>query len=42
MKFVYLNNARLPDILKAFEATQYDGVLFFPQSLISAGREAPG
>jgi ABC-2 type transport system permease protein len=39
LKFVYLNNARLPDILKAFEATQYDGVLFLPQSLISAGRE---
>ena len=40
MKFIYLNNARLPDILKAFEATQYDGVLFLPQSLISAGKEA--
>ena len=39
MKFVYLDNARLPDILKAFEATQYDGVLFLPQSLISAGKE---
>jgi ABC-2 type transport system permease protein len=40
LKFIYLNNARLPDILKAFEATRYDGVLFLPQSLISAGREA--
>jgi ABC-2 type transport system permease protein len=40
MKFVYLNNARLPDILRAFEATQYDGVLFLPQTLISAGKEA--
>jgi ABC-2 type transport system permease protein len=40
MKFIYLNNARLPDILKAFKATQYDGVLFLPQSLISAGKEA--
>jgi ABC-2 type transport system permease protein len=39
MKFIYLNNARLPDILKAFGSTQYDGVLFLPQSLISAGRE---
>jgi ABC-2 type transport system permease protein len=40
LKFIYLNNARLPDILKAFDATQYDGVLFLPQTLISAGREA--
>ena len=40
MKFTYLNNARLPDILKAFEASQYDGVLYLPQTLISAGREA--
>src|SRR5512133_821546 len=40
MKFVYLDNARLPDILRAFEATQYDGVLFLPQTLISAGKEA--
>jgi ABC-2 type transport system permease protein len=40
MKFVYLDNARLPDILRAFEATQYDGVLYLPQTLISAGREA--
>jgi ABC-2 type transport system permease protein len=39
MKFIYLNNARLPDILKAFDATQYDGVLFLPQSLISAGKD---
>jgi len=39
IKFTYLNNARLPDVLKAFEATQYDGVLFLPQTLISAGRE---
>jgi ABC-2 type transport system permease protein len=40
MKFTYLNNARLPDILKAFEATQYDGILYLPQTLISAGRNA--
>jgi ABC-2 type transport system permease protein len=39
MKFTYLNNARLQDVLKAFDATSYDGVLFLPQSLISAGRE---
>jgi ABC-2 type transport system permease protein len=39
IKFTYLHNARLPDILRAFEATQYDGVLFLPQTLISAGRE---
>jgi ABC-2 type transport system permease protein len=24
IKFTYLNNARLPDILRAFEATEYD------------------
>ena len=40
MKFTYLNDARLPDILKAFSATQYDGVLYLPQTLISSGREA--
>jgi ABC-2 type transport system permease protein len=39
MKFTYLNNVRLQDVLKAFDATDYDGVLFLPQSLISAGRE---
>jgi ABC-2 type transport system permease protein len=40
MKFTYLNNVRLPDILKAFEATEYDGVLYLPQTLISSGRQA--
>jgi ABC-2 type transport system permease protein len=40
MKFVYLDNARLPDILKAFNATQYDCVLFLPQTLISSGKQA--
>ena len=40
IKFTYLNNVRLPDVLKAFNATQYDGVLFLPQTMISAGREA--
>ena len=39
IKFTYLNNARLPDILRAFEATEYDGVLFLSQNLISAGKE---
>jgi ABC-2 type transport system permease protein len=39
MKFTYLHNARLTDVLKLYEATQYDGVLFLPQSLISAGKE---
>lgn len=38
MKFTYLNNARLPDVLKAFEGTQYGGVLFLSQNLVSAGR----
>jgi len=40
MKFIYLDKARLPDILKAFDATQYDGVLYLPHTLISAGRQA--
>jgi ABC-2 type transport system permease protein len=37
IRFTYLNNMRLQDLLKTFEATQYDGVLFLPHSLISAG-----
>src|SRR4030042_2080685 len=40
IKFTYLHNASLPAVLKAYEATQYDGVLFLPQTLISKGREA--
>jgi ABC-2 type transport system permease protein len=40
MKFTYLNNSRLPDILKAYEATQYDGVLYLPQSLLKTGNDA--
>lgn len=39
MKFTYLNNADLPSVLKAYEASQYDGVLFLSQTLISAGRQ---
>ncbi len=39
IKFTYLSNARLPDVLKLYDAAHYDGVLFLPQSLISAGRE---
>jgi ABC-2 type transport system permease protein len=40
IKFTYLNNVRLQDILKTFEATQYDGVLYLPQNLISSGNKA--
>jgi len=40
IKFVYLNNVQLEDILKAFNATQYDGVLYLPHSLISSGSNA--
>jgi ABC-2 type transport system permease protein len=40
MKFSYLNNMRLPDLLKTFEAGTYDGVLYLPQTLISAGNKA--
>ncbi len=40
MKFTYLDNARLQDILVAFDATEYDGVLYLPQTLISSGQQA--
>jgi ABC-2 type transport system permease protein len=40
LKFTYLNNARLTDVLKAFNATKYDGVLFLPQSIISGNNKA--
>jgi ABC-2 type transport system permease protein len=40
IKFTYLNNVRLPDILKVFKETQYDGVLFLSQNLISGGHNA--
>ncbi len=39
-KFTYLNNARLPDVLKLYEASSYDGVLFLSQTLISGGQKA--
>ena len=38
--FTYLTGMKLQDILKAYEATDYAGVLFLPQNLISSGREA--
>ncbi len=40
LKFTYLDNAQLPEILKAFDASNYDGVLFLQQSLMSAGQQA--
>jgi ABC-2 type transport system permease protein len=40
MKFIYMNNMRLTDMLKTFEASTYDGVLFLPQTLISTGNRA--
>jgi ABC-2 type transport system permease protein len=40
MKFVYLNNARLQDILKTYDAGAYDGILVLGQEMVSAGREA--
>jgi ABC-2 type transport system permease protein len=40
LKFTYLGNVKLEDILKAFNATQYEGVLYLPQSIISAGNKA--
>ena len=39
-KFIYMNNMRLTDMLKTFEASTYDGVLFLPQTLVSAGNKA--
>lgn len=40
MKFVYLNNIRLQDVLRTYDAGAYDGVLFLGQQMISAGRES--
>lgn len=40
MKFIYMNNMRLDDMLATFKITDYDAVLYLPQSLISAGRSA--
>jgi len=40
IRFTYLKDMRLQDLLKTFEATQYDGLLYLPQSLISAGSKA--
>jgi ABC-2 type transport system permease protein len=37
IKFTYLGSVRLTDILKAFNETQYEGVLYLPQTIISAG-----
>lgn len=40
IKFTYLGSVRLTDILKAFNETQYEGVLYLPQTIISAGGTA--
>ncbi len=40
IKFTYLGSVRLADILKAFNETQYEGVLYLPQTIISAGSTA--
>lgn len=40
IKFVYLNNTQIQDVLKTYDAGIYDGILFLSQNLISAGREA--
>jgi ABC-2 type transport system permease protein len=37
IKFTYLGSVSLTDILKAFNETQYEGVLYLPQTIISAG-----
>jgi ABC-2 type transport system permease protein len=40
IKFTYLGSVRLNDILKAFSETQYEGVLYLPQTIISSGNTA--
>ena len=40
LKFVYLNNTRLQDVLKTYDAGAYDGIIFLSQQIISAGRES--
>ena len=40
IKFTYLGSVRLTDILKAFNETQYEGVLYLPQTIISSGSTA--
>ncbi len=40
IKFVYLNNTQIQDVLKTYDAGIYDGILFLSQNIISAGREA--
>ncbi|MBN2481896.1 MAG: ABC transporter permease [Bacteroidales bacterium] len=37
LKFDYLTSMGLEEMLKTYEATDYDGILYLPQSLISAG-----
>jgi ABC-2 type transport system permease protein len=40
IKITYLGNVMLRDVLKAFNETQYEGVLYLPQSLVSSGNTA--
>jgi ABC-2 type transport system permease protein len=40
IKFTYMGSVRLTDILKAFNETQYEGVLYLPQTIISSGSTA--
>ncbi|MBN1158608.1 MAG: ABC transporter permease [Bacteroidales bacterium] len=40
MQFDYLTNMRLEEMLRTYEATDYDGVLYLPQSLVSSGNRA--
>ena len=40
IKFTYLGSVRLTDVLKAFNETQYEGVLYLPQTIISSGSTA--
>jgi len=40
IKFTYLGSVELTDVLKAFNETHYEGVLYLPQTIISSGNTA--
>ncbi len=39
LHFDYLSNMRLDDLLATFKVSAYDGVLYLPQNLVTAGKE---
>lgn len=40
IRFTYLHDMKLGDLLANFETVHYDGVLYLPQTIISSGRDA--